>query len=312
MIAALLVRIFEVTAVFEDSRALMISSADTIFCSEKSSGRVQVMAVRAWNVPSLDSGGPAGGETDVKIRVTIGNTVLESQAVDNTLNPVWTAEEGTVDFGVRFSGEPVTIEVLDEDSGFEGDDDLITTFDTQVIKCSMFSSQAQCTESVVIPLDPSSSCLLPNNMLNTEASCIIVGMRVIPLFVEIVGVTNQTQSTLGIANAPIPTEDFYPFVYAGDTSNFVVSTEAGFVAAKDGIIVRMPSEYKTSTSYNILKFRANYRSTVFVFFPETANELFLPTWLQNGGEWTRTKVRCLITLMLCFPRLSVPCSPQRA
>ena len=156
-----------------------------------------MVVMRGQNLPDLDGFGAAAGETDMFVRVTIGNTVRSSSVVRNTLNPTWGGffrdHNGNLEprgedmvFGVHRSGTIVKVEVFDADSGFEGADDHIATVIANVPACSFFLRDV-CAESVYLPLS-SRSCYLgnpedplydPNNMqVDPTAPCVQIGFRI--------------------------------------------------------------------------------------------------------------------------------------
>ena len=199
--------------------------------TEKRGGNVTIYIVAAKNLKNTDLT-PLALESDPFVRVTIprhcsdpdfdsspskcvghglvytNEMVRTSSTVANSVNPKWPGIGDPLYFGFHESGQPIFLEVFDEDTGLEwGDDNLLETTDDSgniqwdgkvteyIFDCSAVDQRSQvreantftkrgpnCSEAVWVPLIQNAP---PKYCDSDEAICLHIRMDITPLDVSI-------------------------------------------------------------------------------------------------------------------------------
>lgn len=103
-------------------------------------GFLVVRCVKAFNLPNLDSTGPASGVSDPFVQFTFGEgQSSHSSVIRNELNPVWNED---IRLGYVTSATELLIEIWDYDVGLEFSNDLIGSHLVRVPFCSTFTATA--------------------------------------------------------------------------------------------------------------------------------------------------------------------------
>ncbi|KAA0150485.1 hypothetical protein FNF29_05288 [Cafeteria roenbergensis] len=260
-------------------------------------GRVTVRVVSARYLPQMDSFGTISGESDPYAVVTLGAIKRVSSVVRNSNNPVWPGGGDAMDFGVRDSGTPFTVQLFDADTGLEFDDDVIGSVGAAVIACSQFSG-TECSERAFYPLQADRPCYVSGNVsrLSVGAPCVEIDVRVTPFTVTVEDTAVDMPRIVDVANSFGSEQS--GLIYSQSSVLQVDANYPEFASARGGMIVRtrnqdrlefLPAEYLT--------FSINFRAVVFVFRRQLDFEATEPAWLQPATGWqltTRPAVRMAV------------------
>ncbi|CAE7441731.1 unnamed protein product, partial [Symbiodinium sp. KB8] len=260
-------------------------------------GRVTVRVVSARYLPQMDSFGTISGESDPYAVVTLGAIKRVSSVVRNSNNPVWPGGGDALDFGVRDSGTPFTVQLFDADTGLEFDDDVIGSVGAAVIACSQFSG-TECSERAFYPLQADRPCYVSGNVsrLSVGAPCVEIDVRVTPFTVTVEDTAVDMPRIVDVANSFGSEQS--GLIYSQSSVLQVDANYPEFASARGGMIVRtrnqdrlefLPAEYLT--------FSINFRAVVFVFRRQLDFEATEPAWLQPATGWqltTRPAVRMAV------------------
>ncbi|CCI46915.1 unnamed protein product [Albugo candida] len=303
-------------------------------------GNLTVTILEMRNLPNMDHFGHATLRTDAFLRVRVGNTTKTSGVISNSLNPMWHACaraqcDGKNDivrdlnFGFRRAGTPITLEVWDQDSGLEFQDDLIETKKMNVIYCSTFTARTQrvnrddspwklafqpyCVEQSWIPLSDNAKDSCYNETtgkVSTQIPCMLVRLSVLPFQMRVEQVYVQNASILGgmagyypeYRNSSNSSQGIYGRVFT-DLSHRLVNYYR-MDRSKGGLLVRLQSDLQNSpgnlTLFDTFGFAPyaritiNYPAEMFVFrVVEDAKSL--PEWLTTSFGWTVSREFAHIT-----------------
>lgn len=247
----------------------------------RNGGRLTVYIMEAMGLPNMDSKG--AGLTDTYVVAKMGSTTRTTSVVYDDLDPVWQeTEEGyEMFFGLRESGESITFEVYDKDSGTENYDDFIGRIETTVIACSWASDDffGPCIERVWLPLRPGVTCYGPpyNNatIIDPTAPCLRVMQIVQPHNVSIAQQPADWNITYSMAYPyeDPPTEETPATgliaTQARDDTRPLILLDADyppFAPAAGGMIILFNrDEMRFDPATVTATFDLNYKSIVYMF-----------------------------------------------
>nr|CCA19505.1 conserved hypothetical protein [Albugo laibachii Nc14] len=299
-------------------------------------GNLTITILEMRNLPNLDHFGHVSLQTDAFLRVRVGNTTKTSDVIPNSLNPIWPSCaraqcDGNdivrdMNFGFQRAGNPIILQVWDQDSGLEFHDDLIKSKSMNVIYCSTFSARMQrvhqddspwklasqplCVEQSWIPLTNSATNTCYNQTsgkVSTKVPCMLVRQTVLPFQMRVEQIYLQNASVLGGMAGYYPeyrnaSQAIYGRVFT-DLSNRLV-TYYRMDRSKGGLLVRFQSELQNAQGNLSLfdtfgfgpyaRITINYPAEMFVFrVLEDAKAL--PEWLTPAFGWTVSRELARIT-----------------
>ena len=253
--------------------------------SEFRGGNLTLYIVGAKNLPNLDML-PLSEVTDPLVRVTINGTTRTSAGVANSLNPTWPGEGFPLSFGWQQSGLEVQIEVFDEDTGLEWEDDLIANVTDYVFACSGQDTKAanvqaqtfikrtpKCSEAAWVPLVPEQ----PADYCDgADAICLHIRMDLLPLDIKINDIlmnfdTNaggsepaKSRTTAMINNKDVLGVFSRPYF---DDSVRIDNNYPEFKLAKGGVILQTFKNQKAvrNTLRSYMDVTINSECTIYVF-----------------------------------------------
>ena len=295
-----------------------------------SGGNVTAYLKFANNLPNRDFSGPSAGVSDPYVKFIIGDKMVQSSFVRNTLNPSWNYEP--VNLGVLNSATYITVEIWDFDVGIEGADDILVRSFVRVPFChsidaplnrvecpEVFGCVAEdsawktplrqmCNESGIIQFVKGKSCL-------DGGICLYLDFVIVPfqMTVEIVNEkTTDIVPYIGVAGNPYGVGPYFEYgkPFANDAST-AIDVTAGLVAEfrymKGALIMRQAMLEKAVGYANEIKFWAatNFRSYIYICRDERDNEMGIPKWITEGYSSlnrtaTRFKLKFLDGYFECF------------
>lgn len=299
-------------------------------------GNVTITVLEMRNLPDTDGFGLAGLETDAYIHIEIPyekriSDILKSDYIPNSLNPVWPPCKDRycsgkddilrdLNFGYRYAGTLMILNVFDADSGLEFKDDQLTDdgIGLRVIYCSQYtavnqvttnpggdglwemSEQPVCVEEEWIPLDVTKTCFDEEGVA-TDHACVKLRQTVIPFQMNVEEVyLNDVTVNGGMAGAYGENKDrIYGHVYSGsDTRLAPGGTQPNM---KGGMLIRLDSATLNSKGNSTLvklynmdyvpytRFTINYDADMYVFRRKPDTEAYSLEWMDKKYGWIDEK-----------------------
>lgn len=273
-----------------------------------SGGNVTVLVQRANNLPNADfSSAASAGVSDPYVRFTVGNVVVESKPIRDSLNPKWNEY---VNIGILGAATEVKVEIWDSDTGIEFSDDLLVKSSFRVPFCSTFSAdeyEVDCGKPFGCESDDSAWHMPKRKMCveggfvafkggakcHTNGICLNMTIFIVPVQVEVELEYSVGPTTPKLISGPLANQDTSidtaPWVAQWQPYSDLPNTlfDPSYTQS-NSLMGALMMQTKTTDSYlgpaETIHYYAgmNFPSWVYVCRPQEDNEKAIPKWIQDN------------------------------